>query len=146
MLTYFKRPESGRGNSQGARANARVAKIKAMIDADPAKCWKVGTIAQAHGVCRFYLGRIFKAATGSTVKEYALGRKVRLGQKLLREDVLRATKDIAAACGFRNESHFSRVFHKVTGETPGGFRRRMQAPGGDSLEATMSQTSQKDNK
>jgi AraC family transcriptional regulator len=35
--------------------------------------------------------------------------------------------DIALACGFANQSHFSRVFAKVTGVSPGAWRRQTRA-------------------
>ncbi|WP_367619793.1 helix-turn-helix domain-containing protein [Caballeronia sp. SEWSISQ10-4 2] len=31
--------------------------------------------------------------------------------------------DVGMACGFSDQSHFTRVFSKLLGTSPGGFRR-----------------------
>ncbi len=71
----------------------------------------------------------FRARTGSTV-----GQAVRAARLHAAEDLLRQSDrlvDIALACGFANQSHFTRVFTAARGCAPGAWRqrRRRAAPG-----------------
>ena len=116
--------------TKGTQAILRVEKAKALIDSDPSRDWKTVRLAELFGVCRHYLGRTFKSVAGVTVNVYAYQKKVHLAQELFRNEPQRAPKDIAMACGFRTEPHFSRIFHEISGETPGQFRLRANSPGG----------------
>jgi len=70
------------------------------------------------------ISRQFHHYFGCTVSEYV--RRVRIGraQSLLccREMEM---AEIALACGFADQSHFTTAFREVTGVTPGRYRRGM---------------------
>ena len=66
--------------------------------------------------------RVFKESFGCTPHQYVMRRRIERAQSLLlmSNDTL---SQIAAECGFVNQSHLSNLFHKLVGETPGKWRR-----------------------
>jgi AraC family transcriptional regulator len=69
-----------------------------------------------------HLARAFKKAFGVSPYQYVLGRRVERAKALLR-DRNRSIAEVARACGFATQSHFSAAFKARTGDTPGAFRR-----------------------
>ena len=55
------------------------------------------------------------------VHRYVIFRRVERAMSMLSLDGIR-NADIAAACGFASESHFSDVFKRITGTTPRDYR------------------------
>ena len=88
-------------------------------------------IASAVSMDPFTFGRGFKLSTGMTPHQYIIRCRLRRAMKLLaREDLNLA--DIALAVGCSCQSHFTTLFRKHLGTTPGAFRmaarERSQGP------------------
>jgi AraC-like DNA-binding protein len=69
---------------------------------------------------RFYLSRLFKKTTGSTLHEYILLKRLSLAKTLLKEG-----KSVTETCelsGFNDYFHFIRIFKKYIGTSPGQFK------------------------
>lgn len=79
-------------------------------------------ISEKLGMSRKTLEREFQRKTGMSPARYRM--KCRLGRA---RDLLRYSRktlaEIAAECGFHDQSHFSRVFLKEAGKSPGSWRR-----------------------
>jgi AraC-like DNA-binding protein len=71
--------------------------------------------------CHF--ARAFRQSMGVPPHRYVLIRRIHVGAELVR-DTDRSVADIAAAVGFSDQSHFTRTFVRITGDTPSAFRRR----------------------
>jgi AraC-like DNA-binding protein len=70
---------------------------------------------------------MFKKATGLTFTDY-LGRvRVEKAKTLLSNPHLRVS-EIAYTVGFQSLTHFNRVFHNLTGESPTHFRDKGVCP------------------
>jgi AraC family transcriptional regulator, arabinose operon regulatory protein len=69
-----------------------------------------------------YLSRAFHKATGMTFINYLAEIRVREGRGLL-ETTQMPTALIGEACGFGDGIRFGRVFKRITGQTPGGYRK-----------------------
>lgn len=82
----------------------------------------IATVARACGLSRGYFIRGFKEATGKTPHQWALSQRVEQARGML-IDTPMSLADIALACGFADQSHFTRVFSRMTGLPPGGWRR-----------------------
>jgi AraC-like DNA-binding protein len=82
---------------------------------------ELSDLADAVGLSRFHLLRVFRAAVGTTPHGYLTGRRVRRAKELLAGPL--ALADIAMACGFCDQAHFSRVFKAQIGVSPGQYRR-----------------------
>lgn len=63
-----------------------------------------------------YLGRVFKNATGSSLKYYINAKKIALAQQLLRQGT--SPYDVCFMLGFNNYSSFSRCFSRHIGLSP----------------------------
>jgi AraC-like DNA-binding protein len=98
-----------------------VRRAKAYIAGHQADPVDLGEVAKAMHVSTFYFCKLFKKATGLTFTDY-LGRvRIEKAKDLLLNPHLRVS-EIAYAVGFQSLTHFNRVFHKLTGESPTRFR------------------------
>jgi AraC family transcriptional regulator len=87
----------------------------------------MGDLAREAGVHPVHLARVFRKMERRTPGEYQQHLRVRSACELLRDpDVPLAM--IAVECGFADQSHFTRIFRRVTGTTPARFRQVL-APG-----------------
>jgi AraC-like DNA-binding protein len=78
-------------------------------------------IARVMHVSTFYFCKMFRKATGLTFTDY-LGRiRVERAKNLLLNPHLRVS-EIAYTVGFQSLTHFNRLFHRLTGESPTSFR------------------------
>src|SRR3984893_6446697 len=71
-----------------------------------------------------YFGEAFRISTGRSPHRYVMERRVERARDLL-WDADRPIGDIAYAAGFSSQSHFTANFRRVTGGTPGRFRRSL---------------------
>lgn len=79
-----------------------------------------GDVASEVHLTEEYFSRLFSRQTGYTFKDYLLQEKMRVARKLLESSAL-SVSIIASKVGYDNFSHFSQIFKKVVGETPGGL-------------------------
>ncbi|MEU4654125.1 substrate-binding domain-containing protein [Streptomyces sp. NPDC023723] len=84
----------------------------------PVSRWQV---AQAAGVSEDHLGKLFHRRYGLTMWEYLTRLRVRRAAERLRTSA-DSVQSVARAVGFRDRSHFSRVFRRVTGVAPQFYR------------------------
>lgn len=89
---------------------------------------KLGDLTQLTHFSRRKFSRTFKASFGCTPSQYVRHMRIARAQNLMTEfhDPLR---QIAAECGFADQSHFSRCFRQVVGEPPTIWRGRRSAGG-----------------
>lgn len=78
-------------------------------------------LAQIAGMSTFHFCRLFKKTMRLTPHQYVIRRRVERAKQLLKQSNLRIV-DIALACGFANQSHFSRNFRRIVGISPKSFR------------------------
>jgi AraC-like DNA-binding protein len=64
-----------------------------------------------------------KSYTGFTPLHYLINIRISEAIKLLKRPMVNVT-DIALETGFYSSQHFSTTFKKLTGHTPGEFRKR----------------------
>lgn len=77
-------------------------------------------LAKLAGLSRSHFIRAFTKETGLTPHAYLLDRRFRAASRLLAKG--EAPGDVAAACGFFDQSHLNRVFKARMGVTPGAYR------------------------
>ena len=78
-------------------------------------------VAEAAGVGVSQLNRIARVWTGQSIMESVRRVRVEHARKLLAEPTL-SIKEVAAACGFADPYHFSKVFRKIDGLPPSEYR------------------------
>jgi AraC family transcriptional regulator len=79
-------------------------------------------IADELGMSQYYFCRLFKRSTGVSPHQYLMQQRVEKAKYLLKQSNLTVTS-VALECGFANQSHFAKYFHKCTGLNPKAFRR-----------------------
>jgi AraC family transcriptional regulator len=82
----------------------------------------IASVAAECGLSRSYFIKAFKETTGTTPHKWLLAHRVRQAKELLAKDKI-PIAEIAAACGFADQSHLTRVFTSVLGMPPGAWRR-----------------------
>ncbi len=81
--------------------------------------------ANACGLSPNYFARAFKQSVGTPPHRWLLLQRV-LRAKMLLRDVNFSLTDVAAACGFADQSHFTRVFTSIVVARPGAWRKQVQ--------------------
>lgn len=78
-------------------------------------------IARVAGMNPHYFSRAFKQVTGTPPHRYVTNCRVEKAKKLLTDDELPLV-EVGMSVGFQNQSHFTTLFHKLTGVTPKAYR------------------------
>lgn len=79
-------------------------------------------VARECSLSRSHFSRAFKASTGQTPHAWLVDQRIDAAKRLLRTREL-PIAEIAAACGFSDQSHLTRVFSARTGTSPARWRR-----------------------
>ena len=83
---------------------------------------RIADLAAVAGVHPVHFARVFRHFNQCTPADYLRHRRVEHAEVLLRSSA-RPLSEIAASCGFADQSHFSNCFRRVRGMTPGACRR-----------------------
>ncbi|MFB8752611.1 AraC family transcriptional regulator [Streptomyces parvulus] len=100
-----------------------VAQALTALHGNPAHAWTVAELADAAAVSRSTLAARFKAAVGQGPLEYLAHWRIELAARRLRKDGA-TLASIARSVGYGSESALSVAFKRITGTTPGEYRRR----------------------
>jgi AraC family transcriptional regulator len=82
-------------------------------------------LALVAGECRLsvsHFARSFKQCTGKPPHRWLLENRVERAKELLLDDTV-SLAEVALDCGFSDQSHFTRVFSRTVGTSPGTWRR-----------------------
>ena len=80
-------------------------------------------VAAFVGLSKFYFAREFRRVTEHTFVSYLNTVRCEKAKQLLSENRMRIG-EIGRACGFENQSYFTRIFRKYTGYLPGSYREK----------------------
>ena len=80
-------------------------------------------LAVVAGVSEWHFARAFKQSIGHPPHRYLMMRRIAIASVLI-ETTDRSLIDISLEVGFADQSHFTRMFARITRETPGAYRRR----------------------
>jgi AraC family transcriptional regulator len=93
--------------------------LAAHLSEDPT----VAELARECGLSAGYFSRAFRQTAGVTPHQWLIRKRVERARQLLLGNGL-GLADVALVCGFVDQSHFSRVFAKLEGDSPGRWRQR----------------------
>lgn len=113
-------------SGQATAASHIVVGVKEYILKHLANEMTLGEIAWHVGKGEEHLSRVFKRETGRTVFDYVRQVRIDRARTLILDPAL-TMSEIAERCGFHSLSFFSRTFRQVTGMSPTGYRRHMEA-------------------
>ena len=86
---------------------------------------RIGSVAEAAeavGLGYDHLRHVFRRTYGVSLKAWLLDERTRRARELLAHSAW-PLKTVAGMCGFGNQRYFSTCFRRMTGTTPGAFRR-----------------------
>jgi len=106
---------------------AWLAKVLQRLHDDPLAELSLPALGRLAGVHPAHLARRFQQAQGMSVGEYRRALRIRQACRELADGV-RPIAEVAADAGFADQSHFARVFKRVTGQTPRDYRHKTQRP------------------
>jgi AraC-like DNA-binding protein len=101
--------------SQEARAKEM---LRSRLEGD----LSIADVAQACQLSRSYFTHAFRQTIGQTPHQWMLAQRVQRARELLTSSQT-PLAEIATACGFADQSHFTRVFSRATGLPPAQWRR-----------------------
>jgi AraC family transcriptional regulator len=99
-----------------------LSKVCQMIQDELTRRVTLSELAASAGVHPSHLVEVFRAHHHCTPGEFIRGLRVAASIQAMSDPSV-SLADIASRAGFSDQSHFSRVFKRTTGMTPGEFRR-----------------------
>jgi AraC family transcriptional regulator len=98
------------------------AQIKTFVDREIATNFGLVDLAGEVGYSPDHFSRLFKQAFEQSPHQYVLSRRIERGMAILRDETM-SIAEVASACGFSSQGHFTTVFKQRTGTTPGAYRK-----------------------
>lgn len=99
--------------------DGRLVKARDFLAADIERNTRIEDLARSLGMSRYHFIRIFSAAYGVTPHAYRNILRVQNAKKLLKNGVAQA--ECAYSCGFADQSHLHRHFHRQVGFPPAQY-------------------------
>ena len=103
--------------------NVHVEKAKHYLTDHLTQEIRTDDIAEAVGLSPYHLSRLFKTHTGLTLREYLTRERIEAAKQLLAVSD-RTIPQIASLLRFCDQSYFTMVFRRQTGQTPGEYRNK----------------------
>lgn len=82
-------------------------------------------VARECGLSVGHFSHAFRRTLGVAPHKWLIEQRVALSKEKLR-DGRSSLSDVAAECGFSDQSHLARHFHRIVGVTPGAWRRALE--------------------
>jgi AraC-like DNA-binding protein len=113
---------------RGGLAPWQIRRVTTYIDANLDATIGIKDLAALAKLSYFHFCRAFRGSFGETPHGYLMRRRVERAQGLLLTTNA-SLGEIAAECGCSDQAHFTKLFHRFVGESPGAWRRtRATAP------------------
>lgn len=100
-------------------------RAKEFITANLAGDVPLANVASECGLSASQFSKAFRKSVGMPPHSWMVQQRISLAKSLLRRGEL-TLADIALACGFADQSHFTQCFSARTGISPGAWRRSIQ--------------------
>lgn len=114
--------------SRGGLARWQVCKVLTHIKAHLGAPITNAELANLVGLSPFHFSRAFRRSFNDTPHAYLMRQRVERAQGLMLTTSTPLAQ-IAVSCGLADQAHFTRLFRRFTGESPGSWRRaRAMAP------------------
>ena len=107
----------------GGLAPAVCRRLTDYIDGSLEQPLSLEVLAGVAGLGTWNFGKRFRASFRQTPHRYVMERRLARAQKLLAQERL-PVKAVAAACGFADQAHLTRVMRSSLGTTPAALRRQ----------------------
>src|SRR5215469_10912399 len=107
---------------RGGLAPFQARRLAEYVDAHLAERITLYQLARMAGLSTGHFCRAFKQTFGVPTHAYLIRRRVERAQSVMLSTQL-PLSEIALACGLSDQSHFTRLFRRIVGETPNAWRQ-----------------------
>jgi AraC-like DNA-binding protein len=111
----------------GCLAPWQAKKLRLHIETNLAQRLDIETLAAVLNISPGHLCHAFKRTLGTTVHNYVVLKRLEQARHLMLNTTI-GLSSIALSCGMSDQSHLTRWFRRVCGETPAAFRRARFKP------------------
>lgn len=118
--------------TRGGLSSGALRRIGEYIERELATPIRLHDMAAMAGLSDCHFARVFKQSTGLTPHRYVMQRRLERAVDLIRQ-TNRPLSGIALEAGFCDQSHFSRLVARATGQTPRELRREGSGPAGEDI-------------
>ncbi len=116
LCRYQKSAKNKKPTPAFGHSNQTIAEIIKYIDEHIADTLSLDIIAEKVYLSKFYISRLFKQETNTTLHQYILKKRLTLSKRYIENGA--SIADVCAHCGFLDYSHFFRAFKAEFGLTP----------------------------
>lgn len=102
-----------------------VRRVREHLMAEANKRVTLEQLVEIAGISKFHLIRVFRAETGLTPWQFQTQARIDMARRLLA--IGEPASQVAAACGFVDQSHLTRRFRRIVGTTPAAYRGGIRA-------------------
>ena len=95
----------------GSVSDRRLTRVLDYMDENYAKSVTLERLAQEAGISRFHFVRLFRARVGVTPHRHLVHLRMAAAEAMLKQSEL-SVSEVAFACGYTNEAHFSTAFKR----------------------------------
>ncbi|MEW6207563.1 MAG: AraC family transcriptional regulator [Acidobacteriota bacterium] len=124
LAVHLLRHHSSRRPSElksGGLAGHRLRRVREFIRENLSRDLGLTEIAEVADLSPFHFARAFKQTTGLTPHQYLTSARIEQAKELLAQSDMPIV-EISFAAGFKNQSHFTTIFRRMTSMTPGAYR------------------------
>ena len=118
-------PQPDRPASGSGLAPWQLRRAQEMFRADLSENLSLNHVAAACKLSVSHFARAFKASTGKPPHQWVMNARIDVARDMLANSATPLVH-VAGMCGFADQSHFSRVFARSMGASPGAWRRENQ--------------------
>jgi AraC family transcriptional regulator len=101
----------------------RLKRVEDLIEADVSQPLLLSDLAACAGLSRMHFAAGFRTATGMRPHEYVVRKRIQRAQEILRTSAM-PLAEVAFSVGFQTQAHFTTIFRRLLGETPGRWRQQ----------------------
>ena len=122
LLRSYAEVQRSAVDAAGGLSHSQRKTISAWVDAKLNEAMRLDAMAEVLGLTPCLFARLFRQSFGKPPYAFVIERRIARAERLLASTRL-PIKQIAADCGFSDQSHMTRLFRRAHGVTPAKYRR-----------------------
>jgi AraC family transcriptional regulator len=120
-------PRATQNSARQGLAPWQLRRVLAHIEANLGMPIRNKDLAAIAHLSTFHFSFTFRNSVGNSPHEYIIRRRMERAQGLMLSTD-KALSEIASECGMADQAHFTRLFRRVVGDSPGAWRRARAEP------------------